>query len=120
MTSDICFLSAREMAARIRSRELSAREVLEAHLSRIERVNPQVNAIVTLVADRARAQAAAADEAQARGEAIGPLHGVPILHKDLTDTARCAFCERSEVVEHWRLPLVCDHNEFFICEVLGR
>jgi amidase len=86
MTSDICFLSACEMAQRIRRRELSAREVLEAHLAQIERINPQVNAIVTLVAERARAQAAAADEAQARGQALGALHGLPVLHKDLTDT----------------------------------
>lgn len=75
------------MAARIRQREISASEVLEAHLAQIERVNPHVNAIVTLVADRARVQATAADQALARGEDVGPLHGVPVLHKDLTDTA---------------------------------
>src|SRR5262249_48249460 len=81
--TDICFMQAREIAARIRNRELSAREVLDAHLAQIERVNPAVNAIVTLTADKARAQAEAAD----RAEPIGPLHGVPVLHKDLTDTA---------------------------------
>ena len=75
MTSDICFMEAGEIAARIRRRELSAREVLEAHLAQIERVNPAVNAIVTLVADRARAQAKAADEALIRGEILGPLEG---------------------------------------------
>src|SRR5215471_13329822 len=83
MTSDICFMEAREIAACIRRRELSACEVLEAHLAQIERVNPAVNAIVTLVADRARAQAEMLD----RAEKKGPLHGVPVLHKDLTDTA---------------------------------
>jgi amidase len=57
-----------------------------AHLDRIARVNPGVNAIVTLVADRAMACARAADEALARGEAIGPLHGLPIAHKDLQIT----------------------------------
>src|SRR5436305_4826060 len=87
MTSGICFMEAGEIAARVRRRELSAREVLDAHFAQIERVNPAVNAIVTLVADRARAQADAADHALARGEAVGPLHGVPVLHKDLTDTA---------------------------------
>ncbi len=87
MTNDICFMSAREMAARIRRREISAREVLDAHLAQIERVNPLVNAIVTLVADRARAQATAADAALAHGAEVGALHGVPVLHKDLTDTA---------------------------------
>ncbi len=78
MTPDICFMEAGEIAARIRRRDLSAREVLEAHLAQIERVNPAVNAIVTLTADRARAQAEMLD----RAEVMGPLHGVPVLHKD--------------------------------------
>lgn len=66
---------------------MSAREALEAHLARIERVNPAVNAIVTLVPDKARAWAREADERQARGEPLGPLHGLPVAHKDLVDTA---------------------------------
>ena len=60
---------------------------MAAHLARIERVNPKVNAIVTLVADRAMADAAKADEQQARGAALGPLHGLPVAHKDLVNTA---------------------------------
>ena len=76
-----------ELARLIRAKELSAREVVAAHLARIESVNPRVNAIVTLVADRAMEEALAADERQARGEAIGPLHGLPIAHKDLQATA---------------------------------
>ena len=67
-------------------KELSAREVLEAHLAQIARVNPQVNAIVTLAPDQAREQALLADEAAARGEFLGPLHGLPIAHKDLAET----------------------------------
>jgi amidase len=86
MPSDICQLSAVEMARLIREKQLSAREVLAAHLAQIERVNPKVNAIVTLVADRAMDRARAADEALARGEAVGPLHGLPIAHKDLQPT----------------------------------
>ncbi len=70
----------------MRRKELSAREVLEAHLAHIARVNPQVNAIVTLAADQAREQALLADEAAARGEFTGPLHGLPIAHKDLAET----------------------------------
>ncbi len=70
----------------MRRKELSAREVLEAHLAQIARVNPQVNAIVTLAADQAREQALLADEAVARGEFLGPLHGLPIAHKDLAET----------------------------------
>ena len=84
---EICDLDAVEIAARIRRRELSARDVMTAHLARIERVNPKVNAIVTLVADRAMADAARADEAQARGATLGVLHGLPVAHKDLVDTA---------------------------------
>ncbi len=83
---ELCFLSARELAARIRSRELSAREVLDAHLAQVERVNPKVNAIVTLTAERAMEAATAADEALARGERVGVLHGLPVVHKDLVPT----------------------------------
>src|SRR5580698_5180416 len=82
----ICFMSAVEMAGLIRSRKLSAREALAAHLKQIERVNPQVNAIVTLVADMAADAAAKADELQARKETLGPLHGLPVAHKDLLET----------------------------------
>jgi amidase len=83
----LCFTSAVEMAALIRAKKLSAREALAEHLKQIDRVNPQVNAIVTLVADQATADAAHADEMQARGETLGPLHGLPVAHKDLIDTA---------------------------------
>jgi amidase len=83
----LCDLSAIDLAARIRRKDVSAREVMAAHLARIERVNPKVNAIVTLVAERATADAARADEQTARGGALGVLHGLPVAHKDLVDTA---------------------------------
>lgn len=86
MTDDLNFVSARELARRIQAREVSAVEVLDAHLEQIGRVDPFVNAIVTLLPERARAQAEAADAALARGEDVGPLHGLPIAHKDTTDT----------------------------------
>src|SRR5438876_7618376 len=82
-TTDICFMTATELARRIRAKELSARAVMEAHLTQIERVNPTVNAIITLLSERAMAGARAADEALAHGAAVGPLHGLPIAHKDL-------------------------------------
>src|SRR3984957_11617182 len=84
---DICFLSATEMADLIRRKKLRARETLDAHLKQIERVNPKVNAIVTLVAEQAIANARKADEMQARGATLGPLHGLPVAHKDLVETA---------------------------------
>src|SRR5579862_3447791 len=85
-SSSICFLSAIEMAALIRAKKLSAREALAAHLKQIERVNPKVNAIVTLVPEMAAEAAAKADEMQAHGETLGPLHGLPVAHKDLFET----------------------------------
>jgi amidase len=83
----LCDLSAIELAARIRRKDVSAREVMSAHLARIDRINPKVNAIVTLVAERALADAARADELTARGGTLGVLHGLPVAHKDLVDTA---------------------------------
>jgi len=84
--ADLCFLTATQLARRVAQRELSARDVVGAHLARIEQINPRVNAIVTLTADRALATAARADDHQARGAALGPLHGLPIAHKDLIPT----------------------------------
>ncbi|WP_448543213.1 amidase [Roseiflexus sp.] len=83
---ELCFLTAVELAQRIRSRDLSCVEVMEAHLRQIERVNPQVNAIVTLAPEQALAQARAADAALRRSDAVGPLHGLPVAHKDLVQT----------------------------------
>jgi amidase len=79
---DLCLRPATELAALLRSRQVSARELLEAHLARIEALNPAVNAIVTLDADGARAAADAADAALAAGQPLGPLHGLPVAHKD--------------------------------------
>jgi amidase len=75
------------LARLLRGRELSARELLDAYLDRICRVNPRLNAIVTLAEEQATASAAAADDAAARGEPLGPLHGLPIAVKDLADAA---------------------------------
>ena len=83
----LCDFSATELVARIKRKDVSAREVMSAHLVRIERVNARVNAIVTLVADRALADAARADERLAHADPIGVLHGLPVAHKDLVDTA---------------------------------
>jgi amidase len=85
--SDIAFTPARELAARLAARELSAVEVMRGFLAQIERVNPSVNAIVSLrSADELNAEAAAADSKLAAGEAVGPLHGLPIAIKDLSLT----------------------------------
>jgi amidase len=79
---------ARELAAAIRRRDVAAREVMRAHLDRIAETNPRVGAIVAMVPEReALAAADAADRAVARGEALGPLHGLPTAVKDLMDVA---------------------------------
>jgi amidase len=75
------------LAEKIRRRELSAAEVVRAHLARIDAVNPELNAIVTLDPEGALAAAEEADRRLARGEPTGPLHGLPIAVKDLEDTA---------------------------------
>jgi amidase len=85
--SEICFLGATELRAALAAKELSAREVTQAHLEQIERLNPKVNAVVSLVAERALAEAEAADELAASGAELGPLHGLPIAHKDTHETA---------------------------------
>ncbi len=76
------YSTACRMATAVRSREISARELLELHLDRIEAVNGAVNAVVSLDPERARARAAEADEQTARGEPLGPLHGLPHAFKD--------------------------------------
>jgi len=84
--SDICFLTANELSRRILARELSAKDVVEAHLAQIDRVNPRVNAIVTYLPEQALKNALAADDALARGDDPRLLHGLPIAHKDLLET----------------------------------
>jgi amidase len=85
--TDLCFLTARELRAALGRREVSAREVLAAHLDQIARLNPQINAVITLDEDRALAAAAAADELAASGTELPALHGLPVAHKDLHETA---------------------------------
>jgi amidase len=74
------------LAAAIRARKVSCVEVMEAHLQRIDAINPMVNAIVTLTAERALASARDADARFASGEPCGLLHGLPVAHKDLALT----------------------------------
>ena len=86
MNEEICFLDATELARRIRTKEISPVEVLQAHLTRVAEINPRLNAIVTLN-EQAEAQARMAEKAVMQGDSLGPLHGVPITIKDCFDTA---------------------------------
>ncbi len=98
--ADLALRSAQELAAAIRRRELSSRGLLDHYLARVERLNPSLNAVVTLDVERARRDADAADAAIARGAAPGPLHGVPMTIKDTYETAglrtTCGFSAWSE------------------------
>jgi amidase len=85
--NELCEMSAVELASRLTRKQVSAREVMSAHLAQIERLNPQVNAIVTLVSEQAMTAATRADEAITRRNPVGVLHGLPVAHKDLVDTA---------------------------------
>src|SRR3989475_6552462 len=86
-SDDLCWMPAAEMAAAIRKKKLSPVEVMRAVLARIERVNPTLNAFVTLTADQAMKDARAAERALAKKSAkLGPLHGVPFSTKDLVIT----------------------------------
>ena len=104
--------SARELARLIRSREVSPVEVLDAHLAVIERINPKLNAIVTLAAEQARDAARAAETAVVNGEPLGALHGLPVAIKDITPTAgiRTTFAS----------PLFKDHVPAEDAEVVRR
>jgi Asp-tRNA(Asn)/Glu-tRNA(Gln) amidotransferase A subunit family amidase len=97
---ELCWMSARDLAAAIRARRLSPVEVTEAALARIEAVNPRVNAYCTVAAEGARADARAAETAVMRGESVGPLHGVPLSFKDLTPTAGIRTTFGSKIFEH--------------------
>jgi len=98
--SEIAFLPAVEQAARIRSRELSPVEVLDAALAQYEALNPIVNAVVTPAYEQARTLARAAEQAVMRGEDLGPLHGLPIGLKDMTETAGLRTTYGSMLYEH--------------------
>lgn len=93
MGAELWSKSAGELAALIAKRETSSREVIEAHLGRIEAVNGRVNAVVEVLADQARAAADAADERQQSGQPLGRLHGVPFTVKTNIDYAGSATSE---------------------------
>lgn len=84
LASELCFMSARELTSLIRSRKISARELMEAHLKQINRLNPTINAIVAkLNDDTCLSLADDADRRMARDDAVGPLHGLPFAFKDM-------------------------------------
>ncbi len=83
MDAELCFTGARRLAQMIRARKVSASEVMRAFIAQIERVNPRVNAIVTLLPEQALKEA---KKLERKGARLGPLAGLPIAYKDLIDT----------------------------------
>ncbi|HEY7429309.1 MAG TPA: amidase [Streptosporangiaceae bacterium] len=103
------------LAGLVRGREVSAREVIAAHIERIEAVDGTVNAVVTRCFEQAMAKAAAADQALARGEPPGLLHGLPVAHKDLLDTAGVRTTYGSPLFAD----NVPDHDELLVRRMAG-
>lgn len=97
---DLCFKPAREIRSLVARKELSPREVLESFATRVETINPKVNAFCTLAIDQARDMAKKAEAAVLAGEEIGPLHGVLVAVKDLTPTAGIRTTYGSKIFEH--------------------
>ena len=85
--SELCFAPAVELAAALRRRDISSRELLAIYVERLAQHGSAVNAVVALDLERASERAAAADEATSRGESWGPLHGLPMTVKDAFETA---------------------------------
>src|SRR5579885_1571798 len=81
-----CSVTILEAAAALRAKKVSSLELTDESLKRIERANPRINAFITVVADSARARAVAMDAELSRGIDRGPLHGIPVAHKDLMMT----------------------------------
>src|SRR5205085_4093070 len=98
MSDELWRLSAGELATLIRKREVSSREVVDAHLARIEQVNPAVNAVTVTLAESAQAAADQAD-AEREADANGRLHGVPITGKDNIDLTGSATNQALDALE---------------------
>ena len=86
VTDDLATASATRLAEAIRAKQVSSRELLDLYIDRIDRLNGPLNAVVTLDVERARNAAAAADDALAHGDDVGPLHGLPVTIKDAIET----------------------------------
>jgi len=83
LNDDLCFISATELSKLIRSKKISVQQLIQAHLDQIERLNPTLNAIVTLTAESAMGEALIADQKIQENANVGLLHGLPVAHKDL-------------------------------------
>jgi len=99
--TEICYMSAVDMAQAIRTRKLSPVEVVNAVLSRIERLNPKINAYCTLLVESAKKQAREAEAKVMKEGELGPLHGIPVSIKDLTYTKGVRTTSGSKIYENF-------------------
>ncbi len=101
MSPDLCYLSARELGNLLRQRQMSATDIVRAMLKRIEALDPEVNAYITVMAEEALAVARRLDDELAAGQDRGPLHGIPVAVKDLYDTAGTRTTSGSKILADW-------------------
>ena len=101
MIPELCRLSARALSERIRSRELSPVDIVDAHLAHIEAVDPALNSFITVTADHARERARVAEAEIAAGGWLGPLHGIPYAPKDILATAGILTTNGSRATADW-------------------
>jgi aspartyl-tRNA(Asn)/glutamyl-tRNA(Gln) amidotransferase subunit A len=101
MTNELHYLTIARAAELVRSRKLSPVELTKAHLARIEALEPRLHAYITVTAERALAQALAAESAIASGTYVGPLHGIPIAHKDIVSTRGVRTTAHSKLLADW-------------------
>ena len=99
--TEVCYMPVVEMAEAIKTKKLSPVEIMDAVLSRIEHLNPRVNAYCTLLAENAREQAREAENAVMKGRKLGPLHGIPFSIKDLTFTRGVRTTFGSRIYENF-------------------
>lgn len=105
MSDDLAAMSLTEVAAAIEARRVSAVEVTHAAIARIERWQPRINCVIAFDAEEALARAASLDRDRAQGRVHGPLHGVPLAHKDMFYRAGKVSTGGSEIRRHWRAPI---------------
>jgi len=100
-SDDLCALSIEQASRLLLSRQVSSSELVEAALTRLEATEPTLNAFITVLRESARSAARQADDALARGERRGPLHGIPVTIKDMFDTAGVRTTGGSKILADW-------------------